>query len=278
MALIAKDIPIDGVVFYTRTEYAISILINGFISPIGIFLGIFVIYAVQRQRPMSNSSLFIVNLCIGDLLVSIAGGGSGITDIIHGGWSTGPTGCIVVSEIMLIGASISILSISALSLERFLLIVKNIQMNRTQTVALIIFIWISSLVILLYPVYLGHSSSFSGLRPCKILCIIAWWNPDSHAKIAIYMCIIVITASAFFINFCYMAIWSKYSQSESQMNKVLRGDITETHSSHHSTRIVSQERPRIVQFHLSDAERKLLIKCACITGKTIYVSSRQHSS
>lgn len=127
--------PIDGIVRYNNAgDYSASIFLNGFLSPIGVTLDAFVIYALLRQRSIPISSQMIISLCVGDLLVGIPGVFFGMLDLLFGSWSIGPFGCIVASEIMVFGAGISLLSLLCLTLERYLLIIKNITLTQKQTI------------------------------------------------------------------------------------------------------------------------------------------------
>ena len=277
MALLVKDIPIDGVVMYSTEEYAASIFLNGFLSPIGVLLDAFVLYVLLRQRSIPISSQMIISLCVGDLLVGIPGGFFGLSDLIYGGWSHGPFGCIVAAEIMVFGAGISIFSLLCLTLERYLLIIKNIALTQKQTFYILVLIWTLIPAAVLYPVYLGYSPILSGLGPSKLLCAVAWWSNYEPAKVAIYGCFAVILSSVFVINYCYSIIWLKYSHTERERNQVLRDaqdpnfDLSSNGPSSHgsqnlkSSPLSTQGTPAS-KLNLSSSERRLLIKCMLITG------------
>ena len=67
------ELPVHGLVPYTSTEYSVSLLMNIFVGPLGLFTSLIVVWSMLRQRHIPISSQFILSICIGDVFVNSVG-------------------------------------------------------------------------------------------------------------------------------------------------------------------------------------------------------------
>lgn len=90
-------------------------------SALAILIASIVIFAIVKQR-LSNlniSEIFILNLCVADLVFSLFCFTSGIWTNIHGGWAFGARFCGYYAMILIYLEGVSVLSLLSVTIERY---------------------------------------------------------------------------------------------------------------------------------------------------------------
>lgn len=130
----------------------------------------YIIYRVRRLH--CPSCLFLVNLAINDILVSIFLLPFSIASIIHNSRVVGKTGCDIIGFFQHATSTVSVLTLLSVSMDRYLAILIPLKykgwVTRNKTVFCILGIWSYALFSACYPL-LGWSQYhyFSGLWLCE---------------------------------------------------------------------------------------------------------------
>lgn len=130
----------------------------------------YIIYRVRRLH--CPSCLFLVNLAINDILVSIFLLPFSIASIIHNSCVVGKTGCDIIGFFQHATSTVSVLTLLSVSMDRYLAILIPLKykgwVTRNKTVLCILGIWSYALLSACYPL-IGWSSYqyFPGLWLCE---------------------------------------------------------------------------------------------------------------
>lgn len=142
---------IQDFIFPTPFEWAlIGLYVAVFVvGVLGNFLVCFVVWSDPKMRSVTN--LFIVNLSVADFLVLLICLPTTVLGDVTETWYLGSAMCKVVQYLQGVSVSVSVLTLSVISIERFYAICHPLRFKATSRRARIMigFIWIVSFLILL---------------------------------------------------------------------------------------------------------------------------------
>ncbi|ELU16138.1 hypothetical protein CAPTEDRAFT_182424 [Capitella teleta] len=226
-------------IFPTTFEWCLIVLylIVFTLGLVGNFLVVFVVVRNKHMRTITN--LFIVNLSVADFLVLlICLPASVLTDVTET-WFMGRVMCKLVHYLQAVSVSVSVLTLTVISIERYYAICHPLSFKSTHTRArlMIILVWVISLAIVIPELVIldlfPHKPYTDLLMACK-----PSWSYTSQAAFQI-----VLIVALFFLPFCLMGfayirialcLWSDFIPTEScECNKPLNADGK---SSHHEVR------------------------------------------
>lgn len=113
----------------------------------------YIIYRVRRLH--SPSHLFLVNLAINDIMVGIFLLPFGIASLIQESSVVGKTGCDIIGYFQHASSTVSVLTLSSVSMDRYLAINVPLKykgwVTKTRTIASIVCIWLYALITAGFP-------------------------------------------------------------------------------------------------------------------------------
>lgn len=115
-------------------------LVSGVFGIICTSIAIIALITGINSKTTANT-LFTLTLLIGNLLFVINGVVYYIPNMIFGGWWSGPIGCIVSAYMSLISASVSLNSITAIAIDRYISVFHNISLTQRTAAFWIASIW-----------------------------------------------------------------------------------------------------------------------------------------
>ncbi|KAJ3320561.1 hypothetical protein HDV06_005184 [Boothiomyces sp. JEL0866] len=252
----------------------------------GLFGSIGVIIVLMATVPKKNnaSTLLLISLCCADLMFCVTTVVFGSKDLSSGGWSTGHTGCILNSCLILGACFASVFCIIAITLERYKAVMHGKLLSNSDARLWICAIWISSILISTFPLYTGSDEYALALHPGKVICAVAWWDRSPLTIIMITLSMVTLAVSVSFIVYAYVMIVVKFVSTQaafhSSENKsdiksaaadrksVSKGQSTvkgSASTSAHASK-VNSEKP---EKNSRDKEKILLIKSILISGTFI---------
>ncbi|XP_064484930.1 G-protein coupled receptor moody-like [Ornithodoros turicata] len=168
------------------------------------------------QRVRSASAAFIASLSVADLLFCALNLPFSASRFLHGSWAHGERLCWVVAAGRYFNVGISLLSITAITVNRYVLIVHpgayERLYGRRSIIATVAFTWVLPAVVLI-PTALGAWGRF-GLEPQRLNCSIVPVEGKS-AKAFLFVCAFVVPCLAIIV--CYARIFWTVRKSRLQL-------------------------------------------------------------
>ncbi|KAJ3312690.1 hypothetical protein HDV04_002834 [Boothiomyces sp. JEL0838] len=187
-------------------------------------LGVAVVLAATLPRKNNPSTVLLLSLCWADLvfclsavIFGIKGNLDLITDLAAGGWSSGKLGCILDTILVLGGCFASVLTILAITFERYLAVMHGKLLDASKVRKMIGAIWGGSLLIAFFPWYTGTYGNAIGLQPGRQICTVAWWDRAPMTIIMITLCLVTLAVSVSFIFYAYFMIVLKFMNSQAAL-------------------------------------------------------------
>ena len=199
----------ETTIFFITGEYWISGIYTC-LAVVATLLDLVIIYAISLDRSKTPGTRLILSLLVADVFFTGVEAIYGIHDLIHGGWSTGRTGCLWSAILILSGECASIMSLNALSIERILVIKFHYYLTERECYAIIGSIWGVSIETCLYPLYTASYPYVYALSPSKVTCAISWWGTRPLAVLAISLVIIVVGSGFLLVSSVYSWIYLHY--------------------------------------------------------------------
>ena len=240
------DLP-DGVIPHTPAMLAIEYF-QFSISAVSVVFGTVILVAIAKQKDKTVGMLFIASFCLGDLCYSWMQSITNVINLSYGGFALGKMGCVANAQISVGAAFISILSLVAMNCDRYLILVHGYYMSRAVCLMTIASFWISSLIIINFPIYSGSYPYLVSLMPVNTYCMVTTFGKEPLTIFAISMCCVVVFIGIAGNFFCYFSIYQWYKKMN-LMKLEVRGDL-----SRRATRTMSSN------------ETKLLKRAVIITG------------
>lgn len=210
MSILIKNFNGSELIPYSHEnlEFQLFIVILGSIFYFfGIIFETLVIAAILRVRTKTVDTLFVLSLCVADLIFNLYMSLSNMIVLIAGGWGTGKLGCKISNTIIILGLGISILSITFITLHRYLAIIWKTNITRNQALIMIASIWFTlPLVSILYLSNNELSESSIALQPCYWYCILEFSSTDPVVITAVLTIIVLISTPIFFMSYAYAKI------------------------------------------------------------------------
>ena len=139
------------------------------------------------RRLQTSTNVYLVNLSIADLLVSLVQPLQAVAMLGKDGWPLPDVICQMVSAVIITTVSCSVLSISMIAFNRYILITKRketyqrIYSNKTLA-AMVAFTWLYPVFTLVIPQTTGQHGSL-GYDPQTRFCICNFMEPDTKVYI-----------------------------------------------------------------------------------------------
>ncbi|XP_071964211.1 orexin receptor type 2-like [Antedon mediterranea] len=123
------------------------------------------ITVLQNEQMRTVTNMYIVNLSIADILVTVLCVPWTVTYEVTHTWFFGATACSIISYIQLVCVGVSIFTLTFIALDRYLAICCpfKYKINRSRTVVLIAIAWMLAIIIAL-PVYFVHEIEEDSLK------------------------------------------------------------------------------------------------------------------
>ncbi|XP_070577984.1 visual pigment-like receptor peropsin [Ptychodera flava] len=194
---------------FSRAGYTNVAIILGVIGLFGFLNNLLVIMAWVKNKSLRTPvNMFLINLCIGDFTVSVFGTPFAFAANVAGKWLYGEVGCSWYAFINTAAGTSAIITLTAISLERYYVVVHPLQAHKIQTVRFstlgVILIWLVTLCIALPPVFgWGHYGP-EGPGTC---CSVNWESEeivDVTYIIFIFTTVLLIPLTV--IIYCYVSI------------------------------------------------------------------------
>ncbi|XP_045199926.2 orexin receptor type 2-like [Mercenaria mercenaria] len=177
-----------------------------FVGLIGNFLVCFAIWRNKNMRTVTN--MFIVNLSVADLAVIILCLPSALLIDVTQTWFLGTTLCKIHLFLQSLGISVSVLTLSSISVERWYAICHPLRFHSTvgRARAIIIIIWTVSILLALPELIF---STVVPLHPATVLvstCSPSLWNEEDQAIYQVFLMIAMYFIPLCLMGFAYMQI------------------------------------------------------------------------
>ena len=212
------------------------------LTVIGAALETIVIIAIivdaRQAKGMSVDTKFILSLCLADYIFSWYNVLANPIKMAYGAYTFGKYGCIVESGIILSTYAISILSLLAITVNRYLLLMKRIDISDWMANTVVCSIWIGTVILLIIMLSIGLEI---GLLWENHYCMIDFTTTNHIARAGAIILITCIILPFFFMSFAYHSIIAFYLESNRRRE---------------------QGNMQLIE----EKERRLIVKCASITG------------
>ncbi|KAJ3364087.1 hypothetical protein HDU91_002738 [Kappamyces sp. JEL0680] len=205
MATIGDSLFALSTIPYPSLGSAICSALHFAIAIVGtIALGVVVWCTVGNES--NPGSWLILSLCLADLGYCIESVVFGYLGAQAGGWSTGEIGC-VISDVVVTGSCVaSMLSLTALTLERYQVVAAERVLTQATTTRWLVCIWSTTLVIALMPLYTWSFRDSVAINGGMFLCTVAWWSRHPWTLVRTSLCLVVVVSSCSFICYAYYFI------------------------------------------------------------------------
>ncbi|KAJ3270747.1 putative G-protein coupled receptor 63 [Terramyces sp. JEL0728] len=152
-------------------------------------LSVVIVLFATLSRKNNPSTILLLSLCWADLIFCLSAIIFGIRDLSFGGWSSGKIGCIIDSVLVTGGCFASVLTLVAVTVERYLAVMFGRTLKLSEVWIIIALIWSSSLVIALFPIYTLSFDYAIALQPGREQCTNSWWDKHPMTILMILICL-----------------------------------------------------------------------------------------
>ena len=250
MTTISQFPPTEFIPFNTFEQSIV--LPFGFLNLVSFVVDAIITYALAKDyENISVDSEIILIYCVADGIFSVMELTMAIYDFSHGGFSLGKIGCIANAHIILLAAAASVMSVTMLTLNRYLIIIHHYYLSKLQT-RLIIGSFFATLVALavVFEV-IGFSEYGVALMTLRLYCFLTFWSMEPLAILSTAILTFLLFGSISFLFFAYYSIITFY------MNAKKKQLINQQN--------ISSLSGKSIKLPLSDNEIKLIKKCLAIT-------------
>lgn len=167
-----------------KTEYIVAGVLLAIIGFFGFFLNLLVIVVIIKdaRNLWTPVNVVLLNMVIGDFLVSILGNPLALTSALNGGWYWNHHVCIWYAWLMSTLGLASIGNLTVMAIERWMLITRPMKaFSIRQALLWSLFVWIYALSLSLPPLF-GWGSY--GPEAENISCSVSWeiHDPETHIR------------------------------------------------------------------------------------------------
>ena len=181
--------------------------INCIILFLGIVLETLVIASILRVRYKTVDTLFVLSLCCADILFNLFALTNAFINMLSGGWSVGNIGCRISVATAIATLAISILSITYITINRFIAIIWKKNITRNQALVMIVGGWIVVLAVVgLYQSNKDLLESSIALQPSYTYCLLDFTATDPIVVTALMTCIVFLSVPIFYMIYAYSRI------------------------------------------------------------------------
>ena len=210
MSILIKNINGTNLIEFPQGYFTMEIAIgsvNCALVLVGILSETLVIASILRVRQKSVDTLFILSLCCADMIFNLYSFTSLIIVLSAGGWTTGKLGCHISLGVIVSALAISIASVTYITLNRYMAIMRKSNITRKQAQIMIAGAWTSLLLIVLLYIFNEELSNNSiALQPARTYCLLDFASRDSLVVIALITIITFMTFPIIFMIVAYTQI------------------------------------------------------------------------
>ncbi|KAJ3304988.1 hypothetical protein HDV03_002070 [Kappamyces sp. JEL0829] len=202
---------LPAVLYYTEQDRAFAVL-NMAVALPGL-LASAVVLAAMLQSPSSHPTYYLLaNYTLSSLMVTGVNLVYTLTNLASGGWRFNQTGCIANHILAFITVSVSGLTLTAITLERYLCFFYRYYLTVRMTFVWLALIWVFSSTLAFLPLMLSITSATISVQPSKLLCLFTWSSHDSVMLTISSIVLLFITTLVTLLVFAYAHIVYTYTQ------------------------------------------------------------------
>lgn len=196
-------------VYFVFTELFLSIIA---------WFGTIAILVILLQS--TYNTRFILSLTVADFVFSTTLIIFHTKHLTSGGWSSGPIGCIISSGLSMTIVSGSVLSMVAISVERYLSIFHAIAFTQFQLGLMVALIWIVPLILgpLIWLTSMDNVGDYVMLQNGKSICMANFGSSSTTGKFIAYAYLVSLFASITWVVYAYVTIYCYYKKANRRKN------------------------------------------------------------
>jgi hypothetical protein len=237
---------------------------------VGFFGGVVALLGL-RNTPLSPHLKLVISLVAADLYFCMSVIVYDVGNIAAGGWVFGGIGCVVDAIIITSSCFASVLTLLAITFERYLTVIHSVELTDQQTRKLIFGIWGLSHSITLIPIVSGTWNTAYSLNASFLVCTISWaeWSPapilmESLALLTLMSCLSMMV-------FGYTRIVLKYLEARGKLKSTKFGTTTDEGTLKSANMGTSKGAPTTEASTVYTPEaKKLLIKTIILTLNYVF--------
>jgi hypothetical protein len=181
---------------------------------LGIIINLVIIYSLLKQRDIPIDSQFILSLSVADFLFSASILGLDLFNVVRGGWAAGQAGCLFSAIVGIYTLGMSVLSISAMTMHRYLVVVQQFHLTQKHVYMILAALWCG--LAIMVAIFASFSQQFRengiGLTTALMYCFIAVSIPDDLNIVTGSLCLVFVLFAMAFLVFAYYRIIATYSK------------------------------------------------------------------
>lgn len=194
----------------------------------------------HRASSFSVDVIFILSLCIGELLYALGNLVYSALSLYQYGWNLGFWGCAIETASLIFCAGLVILSVLGMTANRYLLFVYNTRMSEKQAIWAVAAIMSGLISVILVFVALGVLHSGIGLQS-QIYCFTVAWNDDPVAITASAAILFFILQPMILLPIAYLRITLLYIRKKMITKDQTSAVDVRILSNQHSLQVMSKE-------------------------------------
>lgn len=240
-------------------ESGVFLLFNGALLFQGLIQETIVVLAILRIRQKTVDTLFVLSLCSADLIFNLYQFCGGAILTTRQGWATGVVGCKINMALILCVLATSILSVTYMTLNRYLVIIWRKYISRPQSLFMIGITWafFPSLFLIMFMASPELMENMVALQPGRFYCLIDFTSRDPLVTPIVVTTLVIMTIPMVLLVLAYTQIISFYIR----MNRS-RENIPPQ---------VFYISPECSHLKVYDSERKLIVKAIAITASYFFI-------
>jgi hypothetical protein len=164
-------------------------------------------FIANVRQPGTESTRLLLTMTAGDILFGITALVFVTSAVENGGYALGIIGCVVNATLLMITASVSVVTLALVALERYLSVVKGVHMTERMVIRWIAGVWIYSFFIATLPFLLRSEMQSIRLEETNMSCLIKWYARDVPTLIISSISVFVMLSANNGILFCYTNVY-----------------------------------------------------------------------
>jgi hypothetical protein len=249
------------------------------------FVGAILVLLSLRNVKLTPHMKMVLSLTCADLYFITSDIIYNSINLAGGGWVAGQVGCIVNAMVITGSCFCSVLTLLAVTMERYVTVIYSKELSHTKTHRIIAGIWVVSHIIVLIPIFSWTWGTAYGLQSGYILCTISWWDWSPAPIVMETLALSTLMGCLSMMIYGYTRIVLKYLEATKKLSSQKSSQKTGTTSVTPSAQELKQkfysessttyaQQSTVVQGaepsegpkkRFSQAEKKLLIKAIILT-------------
>jgi hypothetical protein len=189
-----------------------------FVQLAGIVATLIVLMA-NLGKPNSDSAVLLMSLIAADFLFCVTVFTVLVAAVAHGGYALGVLGCYVNYFAITLSTSVSVVTLGVIAIERYLTVVRGVQVTSSLLRRVILGIWMYSLCYTSLPFI--TQTEYESIRleePCWS-CLIKWYGRDWGSLLLSVLALSVFTSVNIVILFSYTQVYHTFVLLAQRKNK-----------------------------------------------------------